>query len=157
MKKERWRESEKRREEKRKSQSQKKENQRRERVRRKKTQAHEKVEKSQNTVVFQCFAAPEGRRVGSLKRRQVRDQTLLSAVARRRFGGQNVKSTPIVGALLEVSPLKSARGCGAKHVSKLKWHSKIPHCRSTFGRFWKLSRWKKCTARGCGAKHVSKW
>ena len=114
---------EKRREEERKSEkrkSQKKENQRRERVRRKKTQAHEKVEKSQNTVVFQCFAAPEGRKVGSLKRRQVRDQTLLSAVARRRFGSQNVKSTPIVGALLEVSPLKSARSCGAKHVSKLK-------------------------------------
>ena len=73
----------------------KKENQRRERVRRKKMQVHEsrrreekrrrkkirekkeseekkmqvreKVEKSRNTAFFQCFAAPGGRKVGSLK------------------------------------------------------------------------------------------
>ena len=72
MKNQRWRESEKRREEKRREEKRrkKKDNQRRERVRRKKTQAHEKVEKSQNTVAFQCFAAREGRKVGSLKRRQ---------------------------------------------------------------------------------------
>ena len=54
---------EKRREEK------KREDQRRERVRRKKMQVREKVEKSEFTVFFQCFAAPEGRKVGSLKRR----------------------------------------------------------------------------------------
>ena len=48
---------------------QKKVDQRRESVRRKKMQAHEKVEKSRNTVFFQCFVAPEGRKVGSLKRR----------------------------------------------------------------------------------------
>ena len=47
----------------------KKEDQRRERVRRKKMQVHEKIEKSRNTVFFQCFGAPEGRRIGSLKRR----------------------------------------------------------------------------------------
>ena len=47
----------------------KKEDQRRERVRRKKMQVREKVEKSRNTVFFQCFVAPEGRKVGSLKRR----------------------------------------------------------------------------------------
>ena len=29
----------------------------------------EKVGKSRNTVFFQCFVAPEGRKVGSLKRR----------------------------------------------------------------------------------------
>ena len=50
---------------------QKREDQRRERVRRKKMQAQvrEKVAKSRNTVFFQCFVAPEGRKVGSLKRR----------------------------------------------------------------------------------------
>jgi hypothetical protein len=42
---------------------------RRERVRRKKMQMREKVGKSRNTVFFQCFVAPEGQKVGSLKRR----------------------------------------------------------------------------------------
>ena len=46
---------------------------RRERVRRKKMQMREKVGKSRNTVFFQWFGAPEGRKVGSLKRR-VRSQ-----------------------------------------------------------------------------------
>ena len=46
---------------------------RRERVRRKKMQMREKVGKSRNTAFFQWFGAPEGRKVGSLKRR-VRSQ-----------------------------------------------------------------------------------
>ena len=46
---------------------------RRERVRRKKMQMRKKVGKSRNTVFFQWFGAPEGRKVGSLKRR-VRSQ-----------------------------------------------------------------------------------
>ena len=46
---------------------------RRERIRRKKMQMREKVGKSRNTVFFQWFVAPEGRKVGSLKRR-VRSQ-----------------------------------------------------------------------------------
>ena len=48
---------------------QKREDQRRERVRRKKMQVREKVAKPRNTVFFQWFVAPEGRKVGSLKRR----------------------------------------------------------------------------------------
>ena len=47
----------------------KKEDQKRERIRRKKMQVREKVEKSQNNVRFQCFVAPEGRKVGSLMMR----------------------------------------------------------------------------------------
>ena len=47
----------------------KKEDQKRESLRRKKIQVREKVGKSQNTVFFQWFVAPEGRKVGSLKRR----------------------------------------------------------------------------------------
>ena len=43
------------------------------RVRRKKMQMREKVGKSRNTVFLQWFGAPEGRKVGSLKRR-VRSQ-----------------------------------------------------------------------------------
>ena len=46
---------------------------RREKIRRKKMQMREKVGKSRNTVFFQWFGAPEGRKVGSLKRR-VRSQ-----------------------------------------------------------------------------------
>ena len=48
---------------------QKREDQRRERVRRKKMQVREKVGKSRITVLFQWFVAPEGRKVGPLKRR----------------------------------------------------------------------------------------
>ena len=40
-----------------------------EKVRREKMQVREKVGKSRNTVFFQCFVAPEGRKIGSLKRR----------------------------------------------------------------------------------------
>ena len=46
----------------------KKEDKRRERVSRKKMQVREKFAKSRNTVFFQWFVAPEGRKVGSLKR-----------------------------------------------------------------------------------------
>ena len=40
-----------------------------EKVRREKMQVREKVGKLQNTVFFQSFVAPEGPKVGSLKRR----------------------------------------------------------------------------------------
>ena len=52
---------------------------RREKVRRKKMQMREKVGKSRNTVFFQWFVAPEGRKVGSLKRR-VRSQLATGAM-----------------------------------------------------------------------------
>ena len=42
---------------------------REEKGRRKKIQARQKVGKSRNSVFFQKFGAPEGRKVGSLKRR----------------------------------------------------------------------------------------
>ena len=54
----------------------------------------EKVGKSRNTVFFQWFVAPEGRKVGLLKRR-VRSQ-------------------------LARWEMKNARRCGAKHISKSK-------------------------------------
>ena len=46
---------------------------RREKIRRKKMQVREKVGKLRNSVFFRGFVAPEGRKVGSLKRR-VRSQ-----------------------------------------------------------------------------------
>ena len=51
----------------------KKEDQKRESLRRQKIQVREKVGKWRNTVFFQWFVAPEGQKVGSLKRR-VRSQ-----------------------------------------------------------------------------------
>ena len=50
-----------------------------ERVRRQKIQMREKVGKPRNTVFFQWFVAPEGRKVGSLKRR-VRSQLATGAM-----------------------------------------------------------------------------
>ena len=67
-----WEQSEERKSQKRRSRTrdrQKRRSQRRERVRRRKTKVREKVGKSRNTVFFQWCVAPDGRKVGSLKRR----------------------------------------------------------------------------------------
>ena len=130
---------------------------RRERVRRKKMQMREKVGKSRNTVFFQWFGAPEGRKVGSLKRR-VRSQLarwemkkctplwreahlevkmykthqrrttfgswdvekVHAVVARSTFPSQNVQNTPFSDHFWKLRCRKSARRCGAKHISKSK-------------------------------------
>ena len=130
---------------------------RRERVRRKKMQMREKVGKSRNTVIFQWFMAPGGRKVGSLKRR-VRSQLARRAmktctplwreahfevkmykahhcrttfgswdvekmhavVARSTFPSQHVQNTPAPDHFWKLRCRKSARGCGAKHISKSK-------------------------------------
>ena len=130
---------------------------RRERVRRKKTQMREKVGKSRNTVFFQWFVAPEGRKVGLLKRR-VRSQLarremnnctplwreahfqakmyktpgvrttfgswdvekVHAVVARSTFPSQNVQNTSASDHFWKLRCQKSARRCGAKHISKSK-------------------------------------
>ena len=130
---------------------------RRERVRRKKMQMCEKVGKSPNTVFFQWFVAPEGRKVGSLKRRvrsqlakwEMKNCTPLwreahfqvkmykthqlrttstswdvekvhAVVARSSFRSQNVQNTPASDHFWQLRCRKSARRCGAKHISKSK-------------------------------------
>ena len=143
----------------------------------------EKVGKSRNTVFFQWFVAPEGRKVGSLKRR-VRSQLATGAmkncaplwreahfevksvknwrsrttfgswdvqkvhavVARSTFPSQNVQNTPLSDHFWKLRCRKSARRCGAKHISKYKTPGP--------DHFWKL-RCRK-SARRCGAKHISK-
>ena len=142
MEKQRWEQSERR-----------WEDQRRERVRRKKRQARENVGKSQFTVFFQWFVAPDGRKVGSLKRRvqrwEMKNCTLLwreahfqvkmykthhvrttfgssdvekvhSIVARSTFPSQNVQNTTCSDHCWKFRCRKSARHCGAKHISKSK-------------------------------------
>ena len=116
---------------------------RRERVRRKKMQVREKVGKSRNTVFFGGFVAPEGWKVGSLKRRmrrhrplwreahfevkmyktdQVRTtfgswdvETVHAVVARSTFWSQHVQNTPGPDHFWKLRCRKSARRCGAKH------------------------------------------
>ena len=115
----------------------------------------EKVGKSRNTVFFQWFGAPEGRKVGSLKRRvrsqlarwEMKNCTPLwheahvqvkmykapqrrttfrscdvekvhAVVARSTFPSQNVQSTPGPDHFWQLRCRKSARRCGAKHISK---------------------------------------
>ena len=147
----------------------------------------EKVGKSRNIVFFQWFGAPEGRKVGSLKRR-VRSQLARWELKKctplwreSTFRSQNVQNTPFSDHFWKLRCRKSARRCGAKHISKSKC-TKTPQRRTTFGswdvekvhavvarstfpsqnvqntsapdRFWKLRWWK--SARRCGAKHISK-
>ena len=99
---------------------------RRERVRRKKMEMREKVGKSRFTVFFQRFVAPEGRKVGSLKRR-VRSQ--LARGERKNctplwreahFQVKMYKTTPFSDHFWKLRCRKSARRCGAKHISKSK-------------------------------------
>ena len=126
-------------------------------IRRKKMQMREKVGKSRNTVFFQWFGAPEGRKVGSLKRRvrsqlarwEMKNCTLLwreahfevkiykahhsrttfgswdvekvhAVVARSTFASQNVQNTSASDHFWKLRCRKSARRCGAKHISKSK-------------------------------------
>ena len=128
---------------------------RREKIRRKKMQVREKVGKSRNTVFFRGFVAPEGWKVGSLKRR-----------VRRHLGRWEMKScTPLWReAHFEVKMLKTPgvrTTFGSCDVEKV--HAVV--ARSTFwsqnvqntpgpDHFWKL-RCRK-SARRCGAKHILK-
>ena len=118
-------------------------------------QMHEKVGKSRNTVFFQWFEAPEGRKVGSLKRR-VRSQLA-------RWEMKNC--TPLWReAHFQVKMYKTPQcrtAFGSWDVEKV--HAVV--ARSTFrcqnvqntplsDNFWKL-RCRK-SARRCGAKLISK-
>ena len=150
---------------------------RREEIRRKKMQMREKVGKSRFTVFFQWFVAPEGRKVGSLKRRvrtqlarwemkkctplwreahfqvkmyktpQVRTtfgscdvEKVHAVVARSTFWSQNVQNTPGPDHFWKLWCWKSARRCGAKHICKSKC---TKHTRS--GPLLEVAMSKKCT------------
>ena len=90
--------------------------------------------------------APEGRKVGSLKR--LRDEKLHALVARSTFPSQNVQSTPFLDHFWKLRCRKSARRCGAKHISMSKMYTPFSD------HSWKF-RCRK-SARRCGAKHISK-
>ena len=71
-----------------------------------------------------------------------------AVVAQSTFPSQNAQNTPVSDHFWKLRCRKSARCCGAKHISKSKKN------RSVSDQFWKL-RWQK-SARCCGAKHISK-
>ena len=77
----------------------------------------------------------------------MRDEKLHAVVARNTFRSQNVQNTPWSDHFWKLRCRKSARRCGAKHISKSK-------CTPCSDHSWKL-RCRK-SARRCGAKHVSK-
>ena len=150
---------------------------RRDKIRRKKMQMREKIGKSRFTAFFQWFVAPEGRKVGSLKRRvrsrlarwdmkkctplwreahfQVKmDKTLEerttfgswdvekvhAVVARSTFWSQNVQNTPWSDHFWKLRCRKSARRCGAKHISQSKCTK-----HTMFGPLLEVAMSKKCT------------
>ena len=112
---------------------------------------------------------------------QIRDEKLHAVVARSTFPSQNVQNTPGSDHFWKLRCRKSARRCGAKHVSKSKcpthtrfgpllevemskkctplWREahfevkmyKTHPSRTTFGR-WDVKK----SARRCGAKHILK-
>ena len=137
----------------------------------------EKVGKSRNTVFFQWFVAPEGRKVGSLKRRvrsqlargEMKNCTPLwreahfqvkmykthhsrttvgswdvkkvhAVVARSTFPSQNVQNTPGSDHFWKLRCRKSARRCGAKHISKSKCTK-----HTILGPLLEVEMSKKCT------------
>ena len=161
---------------------------RRERVRRKKMQMREKVGKSRNTVFFQWFVAPEGRKGGSLKRRvrrqlarwEMKNCTPLwrearfqvemhktpqerttfgswdvenahAVVARSTFPSQNAQNTPCSDHFWKLSCRKSARRCGAKHISKSKCTK-----HTMLGPLLEVELSKTCTPLWREAQHISK-
>ena len=118
---------------------------RRERVRRKKMQMREKVGKSRNTVFFQWFVSPEGRKVGSLKRR-VRSQLarwemkICTPLWREAHFEVKMFKTPGVRTTIKLRCWKSARRCGAKHISKSKCTKHL-----SIGPLLEVEMLKKCT------------
>ena len=100
-------------------------------------QGREKVAKWRNTVFFQWFVAPEGRKVGSLKRRvwsHLARWEMKNCAPLWREAYFEVKMYKTRHVRCTFGSWDVARRCGAKHMSKSKsvknWRS-----RGTFGSF----------------------
>ena len=106
---------------------------RRERVRRKKMQMHEKV------CFFQWFSRL-AKAAGAEPAGQIDVEKVHTVVARSTFRSQNVQNTPVSGHFWKLRCRKSARRCGAKHISKSKC---TKHTRS--GPLLAVEMSKKCT------------
>ena len=146
----------------------------------------EKVGKSRNTVFFQWFVAPEGRKVGSLKRRVRASWPQERWKIARRCGAKHISKSKVLktgglGPLLEVEMSKKCTPLWREAHFQVKMYKTLG-VRTTFGscdvekvhavvarstfrsqnvqntpcsdHFWKSRCWK--SARRCGAKHISK-
>ena len=149
-------------------------------------QMHEKVGKSRNSVFFQWFVAPEGRKVGSLKRRarsQLARWEMKNCTPLWREAHFEVKMyKTIVGPLLEVEMSKKCTllwreahfevkmlktlgvrttfgSCDVEKVHAVVARSTFPseHVQNTpCSDHFWKLRCRK-SVRCCGAKHISKW
>ena len=125
------------------------------RVRRKKMQMREKVGKSRNTVFFQWFGAPEGRKVGSLKRRvrsqlarwEMKNCTPLWREAHFQVKMYKTHQARTTFGSWEVEKVHAA-------VARSTFRSQNAQNTSLSDHFWQL-RCRK-SARRCSAKHISK-
>ena len=70
---------------------------------------------------------------------QMRDEKLHAVVARSTFRSQNVQNTPGPDHFWQLRCRKSARRCGAKHISKSKCTKHL-----SFGPFFEVEMSKKC-------------
>ena len=124
-------------------------------IRRKKMQMREKVGKSRNTVFFQWFVAPEGRKVGSLKRR-VRSQLArwemksCTPLWREAHLEVNMLKTPGVRATFGSCDVEKVHAVVARSTF---WNQNVQNTPGS-DHFWKL-RCRK-SVRRCGAKHILK-
>ena len=84
---------------------------------------------------------------------QMRDEKVHAVVARSTFPSQNVQNTPGSDHFWKLRCRKSARRCGAKHISKSKCTKHL-----SSGPLLEVEMSKKCrkSARRCGAKHIWK-
>ena len=71
---------------------------------------------------------------------QMRDEKLHAVVARSTFPGQNLQSTPFSDHFWKLRCRKSARRCGAKHISKSKCTK-----HTILGPLLEVEMSKKCT------------
>ena len=150
-------------------------------------QMREKVGKSRNTVFFQWFVAPGGRKVGSLKRAgaepagQMRDEKLQCRCGAKHISKSKCTKHTSFGPLLEVEMSKKCTPLWREAHFEVKMY-KTHQLRTTFGS-WDVEKvhavvarstfpsqnvqsttcsrhvWMvgcRKSARHCGAKHISK-
>ena len=77
---------------------------------------------------------------------QMRDEKLHAVVARSTFRSQNVQNTPLSDHFWKLRCRKSARRCGAKHISKSKCTKHL-----SLGPLLEVEMSKKCTPLWCEA------
>ena len=106
----------------------------------------EKVGKSRNTVFFpMIWGSGESKSrlakaAGAEPAGQMRDEKLHAVVARSTFPSQNVQNTRGADHFWQLRCRKSARRCGAKHISKSKCTK-----HTMYGPFLEVQMSKKCT------------